>query len=101
MKITPEIAERINELYSEIGVKKKVAEIIGCSPSTVSRYIVPNFVPQKARKTYTFDGYVGNADWMIDIFETFEDGAARFCELCMLGQNEWEEMRQLQIEIYL
>ena len=101
MKITPEIAEQINELYLEIGVKKKVAEIIGCSPSTVSKYIVPNYVSKKERKTYTFEGYVGDSKWLIDIFKTFDDPRARLCELCMLGRNEWKEMRELQKEIYV
>ena len=101
MKITPEIAEQINELYLEIGVKKRVAEIIGCSPSTVSKYIIPNYVSKKERKTYTFEGYVGDSKWLIDIFKTFDDPGARLCELCMLGENEWEELRQLQTEIYL
>ena len=31
----------------------------------------------------------------IDIFKTFDDPSARLCELCMLGKNEWEEMREL------
>lgn len=101
MKITPEIAEQINDLYLEIGVKKRVAEIIGCSPSTVSKYIIPNYVSKKERKTYTFEGYVGDSKWLIDIFKTFDDSGARLCELCMLGKNEWEEMRELQKEIYV
>lgn len=101
MKITPEIAEQINELYLEIGVKKRVAEIIGCSPSTVSKYIVPNYVSKKERKTYNFEGYVGDSKWLIDIFKTFDDPGVRLCELCVLGKNEWEEMRELQKEIYL
>lgn len=101
MKITPEIAEQINELYLEIGVKKRVAEIIGCSPSTVSKYIVPNYVSKKERKMYTFEGYVGGSEWLIDIFKTFNDPGARLCELCMLGKNEWEEMLELQKEIFI
>lgn len=101
MKITPEIAEQINELYLEIGVKKRVAEIIGCSPSTVSKYIVPNYVSKKECKTYTFEGYVGNSEWLIDIFKMFDNPGARLCELCMLGENELEEMKELQKEIYV
>lgn len=101
MKITPEIAEQINDLYLEIGVKKRVAEIIGCSPSTVSKYIIPNYVSKKERKSYTFEGYVGDSAWLIDIFKMFDNPGARLCELCMLGENEWEEMRELQKEIFI
>lgn len=101
MKITPEIAEQINELYLELGVKKRVAEIIGCSPSTVSKYIVSGYISKKKRKTYTFDGYVGDSEWMIDIFMMFDNAGQRLCELCMLGEDEWEEMKKLQEEIYV
>ena len=91
----------INELFLEYGVKKRVAEIIGCSPSTVSKYIVPNYVSKKERKSYTFEGHVGDSEWIIDIFNMFDNPGARLCELCMLGENEWEEMRELQKEIYV
>lgn len=101
MKITPEIAEQINELYLEVGVKKRVAEIIGCSPSTVSKYIIPGYVSKKERKTYTFDGYVGDSEWMIEIFTTLGNAGHQLCNLCMLGKNEWEEMKELQKEIYV
>jgi len=101
MKITPEIAERINELYVEIGVKKKVAEIIGCSPSTVSKYIIPNFIPKTQRPAYTFEGTIGNSEWMISLLEMIDNPAQKLCELCMLKDEEWDEMRELQKEIYL
>jgi hypothetical protein len=100
-RITDEQKEMINELFLEYGVKKKVAEIIGCSPSTVSKYIIPNYISKKECKTYTFEGYVGNSEWLIDIFKMLDDPGTRLCELCMLGENEWEEIRQLQTEIYL
>lgn len=101
MKITPEIAEQINDLYLEIGVKKRVAEIIGCSPSTVSKYIIPNYVSKKERKIYTFNGYVGNSEWLIDIFKTFKDPAKSLCSLCVLGKSEIDEMEEMKKEIYL
>lgn len=100
-RITDEQKEMINELFLEYGVKKKVAEIMGISPASVARYIVPNYVSKKERKTYTFEGYVGDSKWLIDIFKTFDDPGARLCELCMLGKNEWEEMRELRKEIFI
>lgn len=101
MKITPEIAEQINILYLKLGTKAAVAREIGCSASTVSKYIIPNFKPPEERAVYTFEGYVGDSKWLIDIFKTFDDPGARLCELCVLGKNEWEEMRELQKEIYI
>lgn len=47
MKITNEIIIKINELYLELGVKTKVAKVIGCSPSTVTKYLIKDFVPIK------------------------------------------------------
>lgn len=100
MKITPEIIEQINELYLQIGVKKRVAEIVGCAASTVSKYIIPNYVSKENQKEFTFDGIIGDSEWMIDIFQMFDSPARRFCELCMLGDNEIEDMRELQKEVY-
>jgi len=101
MKITPEIAEQINILYLKLGTKAAVAREIGCSPATVSRYIVPDFKLPEEKVTYTFDGYVGDSKWLIDIFKMFDDPGARLCELCMLGKDEWENMKKLQEEIYI
>jgi hypothetical protein len=99
MKITPEIATQINELYLKIGVKKKVAEIIGCSPSTVSKYIIPNYVSKESRSTYTFDKPIGNADKILDILNIFDNAGQRLCEYCMLSDEEWEDLKILQKEI--
>ncbi len=101
MKITPEIAEQINILYLKLGTKAAVAREIGCAASTVSKYIIPNFKLPEERPVYTFEGYVGDSEWLIDIFKMFDNPGTRLCELCMLGKNEWEELRQLQTEIYL
>lgn len=101
MKITPEIAEQINILYFKLGTKAAVAREIGCSPATVSRYIIPNFKLPEKKTAYTFDGHVGNSEWLIDIFKMFDDPSARLCELCILGKNEWEDMKKLQEDIYI
>lgn len=99
MKITPEIAMQINELYLKIGIKKKVAEIIGCSPSTVSKYIIPNYVSKESRSTYTFNKPIGNADKMIDMLRMFDNAGQRICEYCMLSEEEWADLHKLQKEI--
>ena len=101
MKITPEIATQINELYLKIGVKKKVAEIIGCSPSTVSKYIIPGYVSKESRLTYTFDKPVGNADAILDIFNMFDNPTARLCQLLTLNDEEEADLKELQKEIMI
>lgn len=100
-RITDEQKEMINELYLECGIKKKVAEIMGISPASVSKYIIPNYVSKKQRPTYTFEGKVGHAEWLIDIFKMFDNPAQRFCELCMLDEHEKAKMAELQKEIYI
>ena len=37
----------INELYLQIGIKKQVAEIMGISPESVTRYLIPNYISQQ------------------------------------------------------
>ena len=99
MKITPEIIEQINILYLEIGVKKKVAEILGCSPATVSKYIDPNFVAPPPSQDVKFEGTVGNADWLTDFLKACDNAGQHLCEICMLANEEKEELKELQKEI--
>lgn len=101
MKITPEIIEQINILYLELGVKKAVAERIGCSPSTVSKYIIPDFNAAATSEDYSFEGNVGNADKMIDMLRMFDNAGQRICEYCMLSEEEWADLHELQKEIII
>lgn len=101
MKITPEIAEKINILYLELGTKAAVAREIGCSPSTVSRYIVPNFVPPAERTMENFEKEVGNADWLISLLQNSESAASRLCEICLLSEEEKAQLKTLQKEIFV
>lgn len=94
MKITDEIKIRINELYLELGVKKKVAEIVGCSPATVSKYIIEGYVSQKDREpTPEFDEskIVGPAA-LLDMVNSWQE----FADACMLSAEEWAEMKEIQ-----
>lgn len=94
MKITDEIKIQINELYLELGVKKKVAEIVGCSPATVSKYIIEGYVSQKDREpTPEFDEskIVGPAA-LLDMVNSWQE----FADACMLTAEEWAEMKEIQ-----
>lgn len=89
-KVTDEEIELINELYLELGVKARVAEAVGRSASTVSRYIIPGYVSKKDRvEVPPFDeskitGPKEYKDWE----EFFSD--------CMLTDSEWVEMKKIQ-----
>ena len=43
MKVTQEMIIQMNELYLDIKTYAGVARVVGVSPSTVKRYITPNF----------------------------------------------------------
>ena len=95
MKITDEIKIQINELYLELGVKKRVAEIVGCSPSTVSKYIIEGYVSQKDKEELPpfneskITGPKNYKDWV----EFFSD--------CMLTADEKAEMKEIQKEVMI
>lgn len=96
MKITDEIKEQINELYCQIGIKKRVAEIVGCSASTVSKYIVPNYVPKQQRQIEKFDKPVPGCH---ELKEKMRAGTI-LADLCILSDDEWEDLKKLQKEIF-
>lgn len=96
MKITPEIAEQINILYLKLGTKAAVAREIGCSPATVSKYIVPNFKPSEEKTSYTFDGTIGNANKLSTILSITPLPAREVCRLCLLSEEEWREIKEIQ-----
>ena len=94
MKITDEIKIRINELYLELGVKKKVADIVGCSPATVSKYIIEGYVSQKDREPapeFDESKIVGPAA-LLDMVNSWQE----FADACMLTPEEWAEMKEIQ-----
>lgn len=101
---TPEAIEEINRLYYECGVKAEVARRIGCSPSTVSRYIVKGWQPASVvaegieeileRKDVEPKG-MGD---FINVIAAAENPLKAFCDYCKLSNEEWEEMRALQAE---
>lgn len=100
-KITQEQIEQINELYLKIGVKKRVAEIVGCSPSTVSKYILPNYISKENRPIYTFEGKVGHFGTQdtIDFLNTVDYPISRICNMCILTDEEKADLIELQKEV--
>jgi hypothetical protein len=80
-RITEEQKELINELYAQIGVKTRVAEMVGCSVSSVTKYLIPNYVPKADRVKIVFEGEPAGCEEMIknfsfDIFSLNEEESA-------------------------
>ena len=94
-RITEDQIRDINELYLELGVKKRVAEIVGCSPSTVSKYIIEGYVSQKDKAELPpFDeSKITGPKKYYNWNEFFSD--------CMLTDEERAEMREIQKEVMI
>lgn len=101
---TPEAIEEINRIYYECGVKAETARRIGCSPSTVTRYLVKGWQPASViaegieeileRKNVEPKG-MGD---FINAIAAADNPIKEFCNYCKLSKEEWEEMRTLQAE---
>lgn len=101
---TPEAIEEINRLYYECGIKAEVARRIGCSASTVSRYIVKGWQPASViaegieeileRKDVEPQG-MGD---FVTFIAAADSPVKAFCDYCKLSNEEWQEMRALQAE---
>lgn len=100
-RITPEKIEQINELYLQLKVKKRVAEALGISPSTVSKYIVEGYQPKAKRETIDFDKKPTGAAAMIErIKERVKNegipASKAFAEDCNMSEEEWAELKTMQ-----
>lgn len=97
-KITDEQKIQINELYLECKVKAQVARIMGISASSVSKYIIPNYISQKDRIVEKFEGRPTGFSNDILAIEDKRD----FCAaLIQLSKEEKEDLTKLQKEIFI
>lgn len=90
-RTSPETIEKINELYAVIGVKSKVAKELGISPATVTKYLIPNYVPKMTD--------IPAFDKPIDLDITMFKGD--LSKLCELSEEEWKDLKELQKEILI
>lgn len=96
---TPENIEKINELYYELGVKAEVARQLGCSAATVSKYIQKGYIPQSKRPEIELDETAmpqGPHDFILFMSSNERSAGEAFCKGCMLSEEEWDEMREIQ-----
>ena len=92
-KITDEVIEQINELYCELKVKSHVAKALGISASTVSKYIVPNYVME------VFNGRPSVIS--MDKIASFDGAAHLGYFLTHMTEDEKKDIEQLQKEIFI
>lgn len=101
-RISEETIIQINEVYLECGIKSKTAQIVGVSPSTVIKYLIPNYQSQRCAATPpSFEGEPAGVEPFISSIISIVDSqnllpVAAFCKACELTDDEWKEMKEIQ-----
>lgn len=90
--VTQADIKEFNRLYLELKTYAAVARKTGFSPSTVKKYIVSNYEEPKEENFIRFEGPLPEFD--STIFRKDDWG-----DLCVLSEEEQEEVRQLWKEI--
>ena len=96
-RITEEMKVRINELYYRFGVKAQVARELGISPASVTRYLIPNYIPIASRQVIECDAVPSIP---VDFINALVEGGD-FIELTKLTAAEQIKMEELRKEIYV
>ena len=102
-RITEEQKELINELYAQIGVKTRVAEMVGCSVASVSKYLIPNYVPKADRVKIVFEGEPIGCEEMIKKFIELREKWGKdegMMKIFALSPGEQVDLEALRKEIF-
>ena len=94
-RITVEDIKKINELYYKYKNYAEVARQTGWSPSTVRSYVDHNYNPIIEDNVRRFDPINDMPEFDESIFEGLEN----FGDLCVLSEEEYEEVKQLWGEL--
>ena len=86
--------KEINRLYIELKTYAAVARKTGFSPSTVKKYVDPNFKPVEEREIKRFEGPLPEFDSSPFRCDDWRD-------LCSLSDKEVEEITELWEEMEL
>lgn len=98
-KITDEQKEQINELYFENKNKSLTARLLGISPASVARYIIPNYIPKDQRVVEVFSGRPSVIS--MDKIASFDGAAHLGYFLTHIMDDEKEDMEKLQKGIFI
>lgn len=95
-KITEDKIIEMNELYLKIKTYAGVSRAMGGSPapSTVKKYIIPNYVSKEKIKKKIFQKE-DLPEFSTNIFK----GVDNWGDLCVLSEEEREEMKELWEEL--
>ena len=95
MKITQEEILQMNILYKELGTYAAVSREIGRAPSTVKKYIDPNFEIIDESKIIRFNREDIPTSFSTEEFLKVENIGS----MCVLSDEEWKELEILRKEI--
>ena len=95
-KVTIDDIKQFNELYYKHKSYAEVARITGWSSSTVSKYVDKNYAPAAESEIKRF-GITSMPTFSTVAFET----VANLGELCVLSDEEKEEIKELWKELVI
>lgn len=95
-RIDDEKIALIKKIYSECGTYSQTAKKVGCSPSTVKKYVTisPIATQEESIVEIPFKGEISPVN-----FEMFKKVKDNWGELCVLSSEELLEIKELQKEI--
>lgn len=93
-KVTKDDIIKMNELYQKLGSYAAVAREIGFSASTVSKYVDKNYRKVDETKIVRYKG-----DLPEFVVSEVSGAYTNIGDLCILDEEEEEEIRQLWEEI--
>ena len=94
-KVTKEDQIRMNELYLKYKTYAEVARQTGFSPSTVKKYIIPNFIPESQIEIKKFAGVLPNN------FIQLPKSLKEWAHLLELTEEEKLEIEEVRKEILI
>ena len=95
-KISYEDIQTINELYLKIGTYSGVARELHIAPTTVKKYIIPNYKEHK-----TVEKKIFKKEDLPEFDSSLFKGITDYGYLCNLTKREEEEIKELWKEILL
>lgn len=95
-RITQDDIIRMNTLYLKIKTYAGVARETGFSPTTVKKYIIPNFKPMEEVKVKKFEGDITLASIEFEKFRV-----PKWNEFILLTDEEIEEIKELWEEMVI
>lgn len=95
-KVTNEDILRINELYYKHKTYAEVARQTGFAASTIKKYVDKNWEPVKTDNIIHFD--IAQLPDFIEAVKIFR-GVDNYGDLCILNEDEKEQMKDLWKEL--